>query len=101
MREYFITARSRTGRRSYDTSERYVEADSADKALRKFAREYSHPMGLYAAECWNGADDYHKRKTPLARWESNHLQALNRGTEDKSSYGYLGKGPGRQAGSVV
>lgn len=99
MNTYFITARSFAAPFCSDTSEKYVEAlDSAD-ALVRFAAGYSHPCGLYAAECWNSADHAHgapgQPKEPLARWESNHLQAVTEATKGKSSYSYMGSGPGK------
>ncbi len=86
MSEYFITARSFAGLFSpfwSDTSERYVEANSPRDALEKFARDYSHPCGLYAAECWSSAAF---RKKALCAWESNDLQAEKRATMGKGAF---------------
>ena len=85
-REYFITARSFAAPFCSDESERYVEAETPKKALEKFASEYSHPAGLYAAECWTDANAYHKRQEPLARWESYDLQGEKLAIGDKHAY---------------
>lgn len=97
MREFFVTARSFAAPFFSDDSEKYVEADTPERALEAFAASYSHPCGLYAAEAWRSADHYHKSKgkRPLARWLSNHAQELARRTRDKEGgYSYMGHGPG-------
>ena len=86
MSEYFITARSFAAPFCSDTSEKYVEADSPRAALEAFASDYSHPCGLYAAECWSSADAFHKREKALAVWESNDLQAEKRATMNKGAF---------------
>ena len=94
MAEFFITARSFAAPFVSDMSERYVEASDAVSALEKFAAEYKHPCGLYAAEVWISADQYHKGGPPLARWASNQLLAYQRATDGKDSYIYHSDGPG-------
>lgn len=95
MQEFFITARSFAAPFVSDESDGYVEAETAGEALEKFAADYKHPCGLYAAEAWSSADHFHKSggKDPLARWLSNHEQAkmLAAGGQPHS---YLGHGPG-------
>jgi hypothetical protein len=70
-REYFIVANSFAAPFFSDTSESFVKAHSAPEALEKFAAEYNHPCGLYAADAFKSADAYHKGHAPLSRWRSN------------------------------
>lgn len=95
MTEFFITARSFAAPFVSDTSEAYIEADTARAALEQFASGYRHPCGLYAAEAWASADAYHKGRDPLARWLSNHEQAKQAATSELDTYSYEGHGPGR------
>lgn len=94
MTEFFIYARSFAAPFFSDTSEKYVEAETPQEALEKFAADYGHPAGLYAAEAWASADDFHKGKPFLAQWLSNHEIAKREATAGLSSYGYFGDGPG-------
>ena len=96
MPEFFITARSFAAPFFSDQSDSYVEAATPEEALSKFAADYKHPCGLYAAEAWESADQFHKSRDlePLARWKSNHLLAYEAAKEGKSSHSYLGHGPG-------
>jgi hypothetical protein len=94
MTAFFITARSFAAPFFSDESEKYVEAPDARSALERYAGAYSHPAGLYAAEAWASADDYHKSRKPLARWLSNHARELARITEPLSGYSLYGHGPG-------
>lgn len=94
MSEFFITARSFAAPFFSDESEKYVEAADARSALEQYAGTYSHGAGLYAAEAWASADDYHKGREPLARWLSNHARELARITEPLHGYSMLGHGPG-------
>ena len=73
MADFFITARSFAAPFVTDESTHYVTADTSQQALEDFAASYSHPCGLYAAEAWESADDYHKHREPAARWRSNHV----------------------------
>jgi hypothetical protein len=92
--EYFIVANSFAAPFFSDDSTAFVKAASPVEALRKFAANYKHPAGLYAAIAFASADAYHKREKPLAKWLSNHERAKIRATKDKGSYSYLGHGPG-------
>jgi hypothetical protein len=60
MREYFIRANSFAAPFFSDTSEEFVKAPSAQKALDYFVANYKHPCGLYAARAYASADLYHK-----------------------------------------
>jgi hypothetical protein len=94
MPEYFIMATSFAAPFFSDTSDGYVTAETPEAALERFAADYRHPCGLYAAVCYASADAYHKGETPLARWLSNHELAIQRLKPKGSGYGYLGHGPG-------
>lgn len=82
MREFFVVANSFAAPFVSDTSTRFVTAESPQAALEKFAGEYSHKCGLYAAECYESADAYHKRERPLAKWLSNRARGLTPRTPD-------------------
>jgi len=91
-RKFFITARSFAAPFFSDTSEEYVSAATPEQALEKFAARYDHPCGLFAAEAWRSADDYHQGKKFLAQWLSNRA-AWDR-KHIKAPCTVLGKGPG-------
>lgn len=69
-REYFIVANSNAAPFVSDTSTQFVTAATPQDALTKFAAEYTHPAGLYAANCYESADSYHKSGPVLAEWRS-------------------------------
>lgn len=93
--EYFICANSFAAPFFSDDSTDYVDAPSPKLALEKFASEYDHPAGLYAAVCYDSADAFHKGREPLAKWLCNHEIEKTRLTKDLGSYSYRGDGPGR------
>ena len=76
MTEYFIVANSFAAPFVSDTSESFQKAESPKEALELFAKRYKHPCGLYAANCYKSANDYHKNKKPLAKWLSNEAKFM-------------------------
>ncbi len=76
MTEYYIEANSFAAPFFSDQSHGYVEADNCALALEKFAADYKHPCGLYAAVVYSSADARNKGQKPLARWLSNQAQRL-------------------------
>jgi hypothetical protein len=76
MTEFFIEAASFAAPFFSDQSYAYVKANTAAEALEKFAGDYSHPCGLYAATAYSGADARNKGEKPLARWLSNQARHL-------------------------
>ena len=94
MTEYFIRASSFAAPWFSDNSSGYVPAASPEAALRKFAKSYSHPCGLYAAMCYASADAYHKGEKALAKWLCNHEIAKTKAAGNNGSYSYFGDGPG-------
>lgn len=76
MTEFYIEANSFAAPFFSDQSNGYVEAADAAEALLKFAADYSHPCGLYAAVAYTSADACNKGEKPLARWLSNQAQRL-------------------------
>ena len=94
MREFFIVANSFSAPFVSDQSTEFLFHDSPETALECFASMYKHPAGLYAAECYESANAYHKGDKPLARWLCNHEAEKQRLTKDLGSYSYLGHGPG-------
>lgn len=92
--EFYIVANSFAAPFFSDTDTAFVKAWSPGGALRTFAKSYSHPAGLYCADCYRDANAEAKREAPLARWESSHLTALQRATKGQSGYSYYGRAPG-------
>ena len=76
MKEYFIYANSFAAPFFSDSSTHFVKAKSAVDALRKFAKSYKHPCGLYAAAAYDNADSYHKDGKILGRWLCNQARYL-------------------------
>ena|SRR6266567_956656 len=95
MTEFFITANSFAAPFFSDTTEKFVEAETAEEALRTFAESYTHPAGLFAAVAYKDANDMKKGRKPLAKWRCNHEIEKMRLTENLGSYIFLGHGPGK------
>jgi hypothetical protein len=76
MAEFYIETNSFAAPFISDSGHCYVEAPTAGDALRKCAREYSHPCGLYAAAAYSSADARNKGEKPLARWLCNQARRL-------------------------
>jgi hypothetical protein len=93
--EFFIKANSFAAPFCSDTCERFIEADTAVAALERFALEYGHPYGLYAAAAYQSADAYHKNAAPLASWSCNHEIEKQRLTKDLGVFVYRGIAPGK------
>ena len=92
--EYFINARSFAAPFVSDNWSEYIKSDSPRAALEQLAKNCTHPAGLFAAECYASADDFHKGKPFLAEWLSNHVREQQRLTKEKGTYSYFGHGPG-------
>lgn len=75
MTEFFIVANSNAAPIVSDTSETYVEAETADGALVEFVAQYEHSFGLYSCNVYENADAYRKREEPLAKWRSKRAMA--------------------------
>ena len=95
MSWFFIYANSFAAAFFSDDSTSFVEADNPAHALEKFAEDYKHPCGLYAAICYRDANAYHKGEKPLAKWLCHHEIIKQERTRNLSGYSYLGHGPGR------
>jgi hypothetical protein len=93
VREFFIVANSFAAPFMSDQSTQHVTAESPVAALEKFAAEYTHPCGLYAAQCYRTADAYHKGKKAMAQWLSNRVRAEKAATKGKGSYSFMGHSP--------
>lgn len=93
MKEYFIYAQSFAAPFFSDSSTDFVKAETPNEALEIFAKEYRHPTGLYSAGFFESSDDYHKGKSPIARWLCNHEIEKQKLTGD-GSYSYRGNAPG-------
>lgn len=66
--EFFLAANSCAAPFFSDFSTSFVTASTADEAMRLFRKRYKHPSGLFAAQVFASAKDYHKRKKPLVSW---------------------------------
>ena len=93
--EYFIQANSFAAPMVSDTSTSYIDAISPREALERFAAKYTHPCGLYSANCYRNADALHKGKKPLAQWLCNQQIAIEKETKDLGSYRMGSDGPGK------
>lgn len=94
MTYFFICANSFAAPFFSDSSESFIEADTVEAALEKFAANYKHPCGLFAAVAYEDANAYHKGAKPLAKWLSNHEIARIEITKGLCGYSYCGNGPG-------
>lgn len=90
MTEMFIVANSFAAPFCSDQSTHFVSARTPGAALVQFAKDYTHPFGLYSAVVYESATAYHKGEPALARWLSNHAQAI----ETRKSMTVLSHGPG-------
>jgi hypothetical protein len=93
MFEYFIMANSFAAPFCSDDSTEYVNASTPNNALTKFAASYRHPAGLYSAVCYKSADDYYKKRDPLAKWLCNRAIKEQEVTEKLGAYSYMGISP--------
>lgn len=92
---YFIVANSFAAPFFSDQSTSFIEAATEVEALLQFKAKYSHPAGLYSANCYASADAYHGGQPQLAQWLCNHEIEKQRLTKDISGYSFLGHEPGR------
>lgn len=76
MPEYYIEANSFAAPFFSDPSHAYVEGNTPSAALLKFAANYKHPCGLYAANAYTSADARNKGEGPLAQWQSNAARGI-------------------------
>ena len=67
-KEYFVVANSFAAPIVSDTSTSYVKGVSPDDALSGFVESYKHVCGLYSANLYKSADDYHRGEKPLAKF---------------------------------
>lgn len=70
MSEFYVETNSFPAPFFSDADHEYVRADNAAAALKKLARTYSHPAGLYSAAAYTSADARNKGEKPLARWRA-------------------------------
>ncbi len=94
MMEFCIQANSFAAPFVSDTSEAFVEAETAEQALAAYVESYSHPAGLYSAIVWDSADSMMKGKPALAKWVCNQVIKIQELTKDLSGYTFRGDGPG-------
>jgi hypothetical protein len=91
--EYFVFANSFAAPFVSDSSTDFVQADAPLDALKKFVADYKHPAGLYFAALFASSDDYHKGRTPLAKWTCNHEIKLAE-MRKKGACAFLSEKPG-------
>jgi hypothetical protein len=95
MKEFFVVSESFAAPWVSDRHYEYAKGNDARRVLLAYAREYSHPAGLYAADIHLSADSYHHGNKPLFRWICNHEVALREATKNLDCYSYLGHAPGK------
>lgn len=95
MTEYFVVAASFAAPFVSDMSYMHIFGETPKDAMLKFVEAYTHPRGLYSAQLYPSADDYHKEKKPLARWVSNHELAMNKLREENPHCGLMAHAPGK------
>jgi hypothetical protein len=78
MKEYFVKANSFAAPFFSDSSEVYVKGENPKKAMEKFVKEYTHPCGLYAANLYENADAYHKKRKILVEYRSNEAEFMQK-----------------------
>jgi hypothetical protein len=88
MTDFFIEGRTFAAPFVSEPIERYVEADTAEAALTQLAEKMKDGIGLFAADAYATADDYHRGRKPLARWRSNKALAI------EGAGSIYSKGPG-------
>jgi hypothetical protein len=69
--DYFVHAATFAAPFMSETITRYVVADTPQAAIEQLVGEYREGVGIYAADAYATADDYHRARTALARWRSN------------------------------
>lgn len=93
MPEFFVHSTSFAAPFFSDEGTTFVQAATAEAALTKFAADYKHPAGLYAADAYASSDDYHKGKKHLARWLCNKQRVLQDATAGMSGYSVYSPSP--------
>lgn len=83
----FVVARTFAAPFVSETIERYVEGEPR-AAIGALVAQHRDGVGIYAAEAYATADDYHRRGKPKARWWSNKALAV------KDAGSIYGRGPG-------
>lgn len=71
MAEYFVVSNSFAAPICSDTSNEFVEGHSAKDALESYVKKYKHPFGLYSAQAYDSADDFHKNRNPQSNWRTD------------------------------
>lgn len=69
--DYFIHAATFAAPFVSDTITRYIAAETPEAAIDQLVGEYRESVGIYAADAFATADDYHRGRAALARWRSN------------------------------
>lgn len=93
MTEFFIHATSFAAPFVGDENTGYITGASPREALEKYAASYTHPCGLYAADCYASADAYHKGEKRVARWLSNKAQTIDREVSQHGAVSVYSAGP--------
>ena len=73
--EYFIHYMTFPAPFVGDSGDCYREAESPEAALLALAERSASSVAIYSAHAFASADDYHKRRSPLARYASNRAKA--------------------------
>ena len=65
MREYFVVANSKAAPFVSDMTFHYIKASTQSEAKKLFIKSYKHCAGLFAANFYFSANDYHKGEKPI------------------------------------
>jgi len=87
--EYFIITNSFAAPFFSDTDQYYVKGKNPLDALQEAVKKYKHPCGLYAANLYQSADDFHKNKKRLAYYICNLVIEQERLTKNLGGYSIL------------
>ena len=70
MPEYFVVSNSFAAPFVSDKQFRYATGSTPQEALESFTEHYTHRRGLYSADLYSSAKDYHQSKPPLLRYRN-------------------------------
>jgi hypothetical protein len=69
--DYFVHAATFAAPFVSEEITRYIAAETPEAAVETLVGEYRESVGIYAADAFATADDYHRGNSALARWRSN------------------------------
>ena len=101
MNEYFIVANSLAAPMVSDESKHYVEGRTPQSAMNKFLKAYRHWVGIYSANLYNNADEYHKGESATLHFRSNKAVLDNELQDETISWKAVKFGPNKGVVGVL